>query len=186
MEAFLRSAPSYCFPLSFTPAHSWRVIHHRRRPLSFLWLGWLAGWSGWLARLAGLLAFWLSGPWTRVSRLLRLLLGPMYSFYSYTGAVPTCSSGSAGRSFSPFAYRYSRISPGRILVSATGRDIRAHPLKISTDRAVLAHACTPSSSVFSLVVVAPAHRIANRRNARCPTESFEQASPSSLLPRVRL
>lgn len=46
--AYLSS--SYCFPLppSFTLAHSWWVIHHRR-PLSFLWLGWLAGLTGWLA-----------------------------------------------------------------------------------------------------------------------------------------
>lgn len=135
MQPFLRTSSSYCPPLSFTPAHSWWVIHHRRRPLSFLWLGWLAGLTGWLA---GLLGFWLSGPCTRVPpRLFRSFSLPlpllcyslfflflllfllsaasqtsMYSFYSYTGAVPTCSSGSAGRSFALLAYRYSRISPG--------------------------------------------------------------------------
>lgn len=120
------------------------MIHHRRRPLSshlspFSGSAGLAGW------LAGLLGFWLSGPWTRVSSfslllyhplfLRLLLLGPMYSFYSYTGAVPTCSSGSAGRSFSLFAYRYSRISSSQILESAAGRDIRAHSFEISSQRA---------------------------------------------------
>lgn len=138
----MRTSSSYCPPLSFTPAHSWWVIHHRRRPLSFLWLGWLAGLTGWLA---GLLGFWLSGPCTRVPpRLFRSFSLPlpllcyslfflflllfllsaasqtsMYSFYSYTGAVPTCSSGSAGRSFALLAYRYSRISPGWHILQPT-------------------------------------------------------------------
>lgn len=80
----MRSSPSYCFPLSFTLAHSWWVIHHRRRLLSFLWLGWLAGLTG---LLAGWLRFWLSGPWTRVPP--RLFLS---SLFPITRSPSTASS----------------------------------------------------------------------------------------------
>lgn len=99
--------------------------------LSFLWLGWLAGLTGWLARslACSVSDFLAPGPaylafpppppppvvrFSSSSLLLFLFLlpflRPMYSFYSYTGAVPTCSSGSAGRSFALLAYRNPRIS----------------------------------------------------------------------------
>lgn len=100
---------------------------------SLLSLAWLVGWSDWLARLVSgflapgpaypLVSFSLPLPLLYYSLLflfLHLLLfllsaasqTSMYSFYSYTGVVPTCSSGSAGRSFALLAYRYCRVSPG--------------------------------------------------------------------------
>lgn len=173
MQPFLRTSSSYCPPLSFTPAHSWWVIHHRRRPLSFLWLGWLVGLTGWLA---GLLGFWLSGPWTRVPpRLFRsfslplpllyyslffLFLLPlllfllsaasqtsMYSFYSYTGVVPTCSSGSAGRSFALFAYRNCRISPGTSCSLREDRRFRQYLKNLTTFNLLDLH-LHPRSRIF--------------------------------------
>lgn len=186
----MRSAPSYCSPLSFTPAHSWRVIHHRRRPLSFLWLGWLAGLAG---SLGGLLGFWLSGPWTRVcsslshgrfalslslSLVLRLLLlGPMYSFYSYTGAVPTCSSGSAGRSFSLSAYRYSRISPRHILESASPEISVLIRLKFQPDSRAESARFAPATARFEF----PPYATPRRRY----TDPLLRRGPSNRVPRSR-